>query len=68
MPGDGAGICTSQRIDTSDKSPAGKLQLAVLMAVAEFERVKSRLASAKTRGVRLGRPTKLKDRTRRFWR
>ena len=31
-------ICTSQGIDTSDGNPAGRLQLGVLMAVAEFER------------------------------
>ena len=31
-------ICTSQGIDTSGDNPAGRLQLGVLMAVAEFER------------------------------
>jgi DNA invertase Pin-like site-specific DNA recombinase len=31
-------ICTSQGIDTSKDSPCGKFQLAVLMAVADFER------------------------------
>ena len=31
-------IVTSQGIDTSNTNPAGKLQLNVLMAVAEFER------------------------------
>jgi len=31
-------VCTSQGIDTSDDNPAGRLQLGVLMAVAEFER------------------------------
>src|SRR5262245_43480040 len=30
-------ICTSQGIDTSDSNAAGRLQLGVLMAVAEFE-------------------------------
>ena len=61
-------ICTSQGIDTSAQNPAGRLQLAVLMAVAEFERgiirerVMSGLAAAKSRGVRLGRPATLKDR------
>lgn len=55
-------IASSQGIDTSDDNPAGKLQLGVLMAVAEFERgiirerVNAGLAAAKTRGVRLGRP------------
>jgi len=31
-------VCTSQGIDTSNENPAGRLQLGVLMAVAEFER------------------------------
>lgn len=31
-------ICTSQGIDTSDDIPIGRLQLGILMAVAEFER------------------------------
>jgi len=31
-------ICTSQGIDTANDSRCGKFQLAVLMAVAEFER------------------------------
>jgi len=31
-------IAVSQGIDTSNDSPAGRLQLNVLMAVAEFER------------------------------
>lgn len=54
-------ICTSQGIDTSDNNPAGRLQLGVLMAVAEFERgiiqerVAAGLRAAKARGVRLGR-------------
>lgn len=61
-------ICTSQGIDTSDDNPCGKLQLGVLMAVAEFEkgliveRVKSGLAAAKAKGVRLGRPATLQHR------
>ena len=51
-----------------DDNPAGKLQLAVLMAVAEFERgiirerVNAGLSAAKERGVRLGRPPTLKAR------
>jgi DNA invertase Pin-like site-specific DNA recombinase len=55
-------IASSQGIDTSDDNPAGRLQLGVLMAVAEFERgiikerVNAGLAAAKARGVRLGRP------------
>ena len=55
-------ICTSQGIDTSEDNPVGRLQLAVLMAVAEFERslIRERtiagLAAARSRGVRIGRP------------
>jgi len=55
-------VCTSQGIDTSDDNPAGRLQLGVLMVVAEFERgiirerVNAGLRAAKARGVRLGRP------------
>jgi DNA invertase Pin-like site-specific DNA recombinase len=51
-------ICTSQGIDTSKDSPCGKFQLAVPMAVAEFERgiirerVTAGLAAARERGVR----------------
>jgi DNA invertase Pin-like site-specific DNA recombinase len=61
-------IASSQGIDTSTDNPTGKLQLGVLMAVAEFERgiirerVKSGLAAAKARGVRLGRPATLQKR------
>jgi DNA invertase Pin-like site-specific DNA recombinase len=60
-------ICTSQGIDTSDTNPAGRLQLGVLMAVAEFEReiirerVNSGLAAARARGARLGRPNMLAE-------
>jgi DNA invertase Pin-like site-specific DNA recombinase len=60
-------ICTSQGIDTSDTNPAGRLQLGVLMAVAEFEReiirerVNSGLAAARARGARLGRPNRLDE-------
>ena len=58
-------VCTSQGIDTSDRNPAGRLQLGVLMAVAEFERsiiqerVAAGLRAAKARGVRLGRKATL---------
>jgi DNA invertase Pin-like site-specific DNA recombinase len=61
-------IASSQGIDTSDDNPAGRLQLGVLMAVAEFERgiirerVKAGVTAAKARGVKLGRPPKLKAR------
>lgn len=56
-------IASSQGIDTSDDNPAGRLQLGVLMAVAEFERgiikerVNAGLAAARQRGVQLGRPS-----------
>lgn len=58
-------VCTSQGIDTSDSNPAGRLQLGVLMAVAEFEReiirerVQAGLAAARARGAKLGRPETL---------
>ena len=61
-------IASSQGIDTSDDNPAGRLQLGVLMAVAEFERgiikerVNAGLAAAKARGVQLGRPTTINGR------
>jgi DNA invertase Pin-like site-specific DNA recombinase len=61
-------IASSQGIDTSDDNPAGRLQLGVLMAVAEFERgiikerVNAGLEAAKARGVRLGRPPRLQGR------
>lgn len=57
-------IATSQGIDTSHSNPVGRLQLNVLMAVAEFEReiirerVNAGLAAAKARGVKLGRRAK----------
>lgn len=60
-------ICTSQGIDTSDSNPAGRLQLGVLMAVAEFEReiirerVNAGLAAARARGAKLGRPASLEE-------
>ena len=55
-------IATSQGIDTSHDNPAGRLQMHVLMAVAEFERslIRERtmagLTAARARGSRLGRP------------
>lgn len=58
-------IASSQGIDTSDDKPAGKLQLAVMTAVAELERgiirerVTAGLAAARNRGTRLGRPKTL---------
>src|ERR1051325_11446530 len=61
-------IASSQGIDTSDDNPAGKLQLGVLMAVAEFERgiirerVNAGLAAARERGVKFGRPQTINGR------
>jgi DNA invertase Pin-like site-specific DNA recombinase len=55
-------VVPAQGIDTSEGNPAGKLQLHILCAVAEFEReiirerVNAGLAVAKKKGVRLGRP------------
>jgi DNA invertase Pin-like site-specific DNA recombinase len=54
-------VIPSQGIDTSTDSAASKLQLNVLMAIAEFERsmiserVCAGLRAAKARGVRLGK-------------
>ena len=62
-------VATSQGIDTSDSNPAGRLQMHVLAAVAEFERsvIKERinagLAAARDGGAQLGRPRTL-DRRR----
>jgi DNA invertase Pin-like site-specific DNA recombinase len=61
-------VASSQGIDTSQDNPVGRLQLGVLMAVAEFERglirerVNAGLAAAKSRGVRLGRPETINGR------
>ena len=61
-------IATSQGIDTHESNPAGRLQLNVLAAVAEFERgviverVRSGIEAAKARGVKLGRPRKMEAR------
>lgn len=61
-------VASSQGIDTSNDNPAGRLQLGVLMAVAEFERgiirerVNAGLAATKARGVRLGRPQTINKR------
>lgn len=63
-------VCPSQGIDTSNSNPAAHLQLNILAAVAQFEReliterVRSGIAAAKARGVRLGRPA-TPDRRRR---
>ena len=61
-------IASSQGIDTSNDNPAGRLQLGVLMAVAEFERgiikerVNAGISAAKARGVRFGRPSTINGR------
>ena len=61
-------IAATQGIDTSVDNPAGRLQLGVLMAVAEFERgiirerVNAGISAAKTRGVKFGRPATLNGR------
>ncbi len=58
-------VATSQGIDTNHDSPAGRLQMHVLMAVAQFERtliverVRAGQAAAKARGIKFGRPAKL---------
>jgi len=55
-------VCPSQGIDTTDSNPAGRLQMHILAAVAEFERaiirdrVKAGIAAARKRGKHLGRP------------
>ena len=51
--------------DTSESNPAGRLQMHVLAAVAEFERsviverINAGLAAARERGVKFGRPRTL---------
>jgi len=63
-------VATSQGIDTSECNPAGRLQMHVLAAVAEFERsvirerINAGLAAARERGVNLGRPPTLHRHTR----
>jgi DNA invertase Pin-like site-specific DNA recombinase len=55
-------ICPGQAIDTSSDSPCGQFQLAILMAVAQFERdlirerTRAGLVAARARGSVLGRP------------
>lgn len=55
-------LVPDQGIDTTTSNPAARLQLHVLMAVAEFERaiirerVKAGISAAKARGKHLGRP------------
>jgi len=58
-------VASSQGIDTSESNPAGRLQMHVLAAVAEFERsviverINAGLAAARDRGTKLGRPRAL---------
>jgi len=58
-------VSTSQGIDTSESNSASRLQMNVLLAVAEFERdaiierINAGLAAARERGVKLGRPRTL---------
>jgi DNA invertase Pin-like site-specific DNA recombinase len=58
-------VASSQGIDTSESNPAGRLQMHVLAAVAEFERsviverINAGLAAARKRGAKLGRPRTL---------
>src|SRR5688572_13269495 len=55
-------LVPDQGIDTTTSNPAARLQLHVLMAIAEFERtiirdrVKAGIAAARKRGTHLGRP------------
>jgi DNA invertase Pin-like site-specific DNA recombinase len=55
-------VATSQGINTSETNPAGRLQMHVLAAVAEFERsvirerINAGLAAAREHGTRSGRP------------
>lgn len=57
-------VVPSQGIDSSAANPAAMLQVNVLAAVAEFERlitierVNAGIAAAKARGVKLGRPAR----------
>lgn len=71
-------ICPGQAIDTSSDSPCGQFQLAILMAVAQFERdlirerTRAGLVAARARGSTLGRPrfemNTVKRRTLNEWR
>lgn len=60
-------VCPGQGIDTTNQNPAAQLQLNILCAVAEFERevirerVNAGLSAARLRGVKLGRPSTLKQ-------
>lgn len=70
-------VCPGQGIDTTEGNPAGRLQMHVLMAVAEFERslirdrTKAGLAVARANGKKLGRRkfemTPQREQTLRAW-
>jgi DNA invertase Pin-like site-specific DNA recombinase len=55
-------VASSQGIDTSESNPAGRLQMHVLAAVAEFERsviverINAGLAAAREHGTKSGKP------------
>lgn len=55
-------VCPGQGIDTSAANPAGRLQMHVLAAVAEFERsliverTRAGMKAARARGAAIGRP------------
>ena len=61
-------VSTSQGIDTTESNSASRLQMNVLLAVAEFERdaiierINAGLAAARERGTKLGRPRTLDGR------
>ena len=65
-------ICPGQGIDTSNSNPAARLQMNVLLAVAEFERdiIRERtvegLRAARRKGVRLGRPRGVTEKQKRL--
>jgi DNA invertase Pin-like site-specific DNA recombinase len=57
-------VCPSQGIDTTSSNSCAEFQINILAAVAQFEReiiverVKAGIATAKQRGIKLGRPSK----------
>jgi len=66
-------LVPGQGIDTTENNPAARLQLHVLMAIAEFERsmiserTKAGLQAARRRGKALGRPKGAKSIPDRRW-
>jgi DNA invertase Pin-like site-specific DNA recombinase len=63
-------VSITDSIDTRKSNPTSELLMHILIAFAQFERamiverVKSGMAAAKHKGVRLGRPNKVVDRAR----